>query len=107
MYRGCTIIKNGEELQIYHQLFWYLRPRTVIEVGVAGGGSSVWFADQLKLLDIPGHVYSMDIDLLLIEENVKKLNPNNVTFLQGDCNEVEKTFTPEMLSKLPRPWLLG
>ena len=105
-YRGCTIIKNAEELQVYHQLFWDLRPQTVIEVGVAGGGSAVWFADQLKLLDIPGHVYSMDIDLSLIEENVKKINPTNITFLQGNCNEIEKTFTPDMLSKLPRPWLL-
>ena len=106
VYRGSTIIKNADELQIYHQLFWYLRPRTVIEIGVAGGGSSMWFADQLKLLNIPGHVYSMDIDLSLIEENVKKMNLDNITFLQGNCNEVEKTFTPEMLSQLPRPWLL-
>ena len=106
VYRGCTIIKNAEELQAYHQLFWYVQPRTIIEVGVAGGGSSVWFADQFKLLDIPGHVYSMDINLSLIEENVKKLSPDNITFLQGDCNEIEKTFTPEMLSKLPHPWVL-
>ena len=104
MYRGCTVIKTAEELQIYHQLFWYLRPRTVIELGVGGGGSAVWFADQLNLLNIPGHVYSMDIDLSLIEENVKKLSLDDyITFLQGDCNEIDKTFTPEMLSKLPQP----
>ena len=24
VYRGCTVIKTAEELQIYHQLFWYL-----------------------------------------------------------------------------------
>ena len=106
VYRGCTVIKTAEELQIYHQLFWYLRPRTVIELGVGGGGSTVWFSDQMKLLDISGHVYSMDIDLSLVEENVKKIDLEIVTFLQGDCNTVEKTFTPEMLSKLPRPWLL-
>ena len=106
VYRGCTVIKTAEELQIYHQLFWYLRPRTVIELGVGRGGSSLWFADQLKLLDIPGHVYSMDIDLSLLEDNVKNLSPDNVTYLHGDCNAIEKTFTPEMLSELPRPWLL-
>ena len=106
LYRGCTVIKTPEELQIFHQLYWYLRPRTVIELGVGLGGSAIWYADQLKLLDIPGHVYSMDIDLSLIEENVKRIKPDNLTFLQGDSNEVEKTFTSEMLSKLPRPWLV-
>ena len=46
----------------------------------------------------------MDVDSSLLSKEAKELNPDNVTFLMGDCNEIEKTFTPGMLSKLPRPW---
>ena len=91
---------------LYHQLFWYLRPQTVMELGTCEGGSAVWFGDQLKLLDINGHVYSMDIDPSLLGEGVKKLDLDNVTFLQGDCYKIEETFTEEMLSMLPHPWVI-
>lgn len=106
IYRGCNLICSPEDYVLYHQLLWYVRPHTLIELGTCEGGSAVWFADQLKLLNIPGHVYSMDIDSSLLSEAVKKLNPDNVTFLQGDCNEIEKTFTPELLTKLPHPWVV-
>ena len=104
-YKGCNLLSSPEDYVLYHQLFYYLRPKTVIELGTCEGGSAIWFGDQLKLLDIQGgHVYSMDIDPSLLGEGAKKLNPDNVTFLTGDCNEIERTFTPEMLSKLPHPW---
>ena len=106
-YKGCNLISSPEDFVLYHQLFYYLRPKTVIELGTCEGGSAIWFGDQLKLLGIEGgHVYSMDIDPSLLSEGAKKLNPDNVTFLTGDCNEIEKTFTPEMLSKLPHPWAI-
>ena len=104
-YRGCNLISSPEDYVLYHQLFYYLRPKTVIELGTCEGGSAIWFGDQLQLLGIQGgHVYSMDIDPSLLGEGAKKLNPDNVTFLQGDCNKIEKTLTPEMLFKLPHPW---
>ena len=106
-YRGCNLISSPEDYVLYHQLFWYVKPKTIIELGTCEGGSAVWFGDQLKLLDIPdGHVYTMDIDPSLLGEGAKKLNPDNVTFLEGDCNKIEETFTPEILSKLPHPWVV-
>ena len=45
----------------YHQLFYSLRPRMVIELSACEGGSAIillWFGDQIKLLGIEGgHVY--------------------------------------------------
>ena len=86
--------------------FSHLKPHTVIELGTYGGGSAIWMADQLKLLDVPAHIYSMDIDPNLLEEEARKLKPDNVTYLEGDCFKIEKTFTSDMLSELPRPWLV-
>ena len=106
-YKGCNILSSPEDYVLYHQLFWYVKPKTIIELGTCSGGSAIWFGDQLKLLEIPdGHVYTMDLDSSLLGERVKSLNSDNVSFLQGDCNEIEKTFTPEMLSKLPHPWVV-
>ena len=105
-YKGCNIVSSPEDYVLYHQLFWYIKPKTVIEVGTCEGGSALWLGDQLKLLGITdGHVYTMELDPSL-PEGAKKLNPDNITFLQGDSNEIEKTFTPEMLSKLPHPWVV-
>ena len=58
-YRGCTIIKSPEDFPLYHMFFSHLKPHTVIELGTYGGGSAIWMADQLKLLDVPAHIYSM------------------------------------------------
>ena len=106
-YRGCSILKASEDLVIRHQLFWHLKPATVIELGTFTGTMAIWMADTLKLLDIPCQIYSMDKDLSLLEERVKELKPDNVTFLQGDSNAIEKTFTPELMSQLPHPWVIA
>lgn len=68
---------------LYQQLLYYVRPKTLIELGSFVGGSELWFTDTLKLLDIPCNVYSMDIDLSQLDEKVLRLKPNNLTFFEG------------------------
>lgn len=106
-HKGCSIIKSPDDMIIFQQLFWNLRPATIIELGTFTGGSAIWMADMLRLMEIKSRIYSMDIDLSLIEEQVKKLQPENVTFLEGDSNAIEKTFTEDFLSNLPHPWVVS
>ena len=107
LYRGCEVIKCPEDFVTFHQLFYYTRPAMVIELGTYVGGMAIWIADQLKLLDVnEAKVYSMDIDTSQLSDAAKKLKPDNVTYLQGDSNEIEKTFTPDLLSSLPHPWVV-
>ncbi len=105
-HRGCSIMKTADDMIIFNELLAHLKPATVIELGVCSGGSAVWIADMLKLMDVQSTVYSMDIDLSNIEECVKEIQPSNVHFLQGDSYEIEKTFTTEMIQSLPHPWLV-
>ncbi len=105
-HRGCQLLKSTNDMTILQQLFWELRPATVIELGTFTGGSAVWMADMLRLMDIKSHIFSMDVDPSLIEEEVKRLQPDNVTFLKGDSNAIEKTFTEEFLGSLAHPWLV-
>ena len=106
-HRGCQVMKSADDMIVYHQLLWNLRPATVIELGTFTGGSAIWLADMLRLMDIPSQIFSMDISHSNIEDCVLKLKPDNVTFLLGDCYKIEETFTPEFLKDLPRPWLIS
>ena len=105
-HRGCQLMKNGDDLVLLQLLLWYLRPATVIELGTFTGGSAVWYADMMRMMGIESQVYSMDITHSNIEDRVKEIKPDNVTFLLGDSNAIEKTFTKEFLNDLPHPWLI-
>ena len=105
-YRGFDICKCPIDYSLYHQLFYLVEPKTVIELGTLSGGMAIWMADTLGLLGLEASIYSMDIDPSNRSELVNKLKPDNVTFLQGDSFEIEKTFTDEFLKSLPHPWVL-
>lgn len=64
-------------------------------------------ADTLGLLDVNCDIYSMDLDPSNRSEIVNKLKPPNVSFLQGNSFEIEKTFTDEFLKNLPHPWVFS
>ena len=106
LHRGIQILKSPDDLAIYTQMFWHVRPRTIIELGTFAGGSAIWMADNLNSSGIDCHIYSIDIDLSMISEEAKKTKPDNVTFLQGDCNAMDQTLSPQMLAGLPHPVMI-
>lgn len=63
-------------------------------------------ADAVNTLDIACRVYSFDIDLTLIDDVVKKHQPENLKFFYCDCNALEKTFTPDFMAKICHPMVL-
>ena len=105
-HRGCQLLKGADDLILLQLLLWNLRPATVIELGTFTGGSAVWYSDMMRMMGIESQVYSMDITHAYIEDRVKEIKPDNVTFLLGDSNAIEKTFTKDFLHDLPHPWLI-
>lgn len=77
-----------------------VRPRTIVEIGSAEGGSAVWFAAQARALDLDTHVYSLDINI------VTGVSDDDVTFLQGDIHNLEASDLPQVLASCPRPLLV-
>ncbi len=104
-YRGFDICKSPLDFVLYHQLLDLVKPKTIIELGTLSGGMAIWMADTLGLLDIKSDIYSMDLDPSNRSELVNKFKPDNVTFLQGDAFEIERTFTDKFLKSLPHPWV--
>ena len=100
-YRGCDMFKVPEDLSILYQMFWHVRPRTVLELGSYNGGSALWMADALNGANIECSVFSMDIDLSLLHPQIKSIQLPNLSFIQGDCNKLQEAFPPEFLSAQP------
>jgi len=103
-YRGVPMAKDPFDMVIYEILLYELQPRTVIELGAYTGASALWMADTLRTSDIPAHVFSLDIDLTLVDELARR--SSDVTFLEGDCNQIEQVLPANRLAELPHPIVL-
>ena len=105
-YGGVCSLTGALDVVIYSQLFGLIQPQTVFELGSLFGGSALYIANMLKLQSPRGHVYSVDIDLSLLDPRVKDLKPDNLTFIQGDMYKIEEVFPSSMLESLAHPWVV-
>jgi cephalosporin hydroxylase len=103
-YRGIPMAKDPFDMVLYQHLLFEVKPRTIIELGAYTGASAMWMADLLKTFDCDSHVYAVDIDLTLIDQQAKS-HPGT-TFIQGDCNQIEQIWPVETLTQLPHPLIL-
>ena len=76
-WRGYTIWKNPLDLFMYAEIVHETRPTLIIETGTYTGGSSLYWADMLKLNLIDGHVLTTDINPmpnLPVDERITYMN---------------------------------
>lgn len=98
-WKGVPMQKTIFECALYPMLLWELKPKTIIEVGSGTGASAVWMADQAKAFGVQAHIYSLDL-------HKSPLTHEWVTFIEGNCNEIERVLPHTMLVSLPHPWLV-
>lgn len=60
---GMPIIQYPQDLVALQEIIWKVQPDLIIETGVARGGSLVFYASMLRLLDNHGLVVGIDVDL--------------------------------------------
>ena len=106
VYRGMDMLKGPLDTAVLSQLFWHVRPRTVIELGAFTGASAIWITDNLNDANIESNVFSVDIDLSLIHPSAKMLKPPNLTFIEGDTTKIEKVLPSDFLAAQPHPIVL-
>ena len=94
-WKGIPFLKSPLDIAIYQSLMWELKPATIIELGAYGGGAAIWMADMMELWGVPAKIYSVDINLGLLDEKAKSCK--HVSFLQGDVNNMEAIFSSEEL----------
>ncbi|NEO53107.1 MAG: cephalosporin hydroxylase [Okeania sp. SIO3B5] len=103
-WKGILSNQGIAERTMYEMLLHELQPGTIIELGALNGGTVVWFADILSVFGVKTEIYSVDIDLSLIDERAK--SDQRIHFIEGDCTQIEKVLSPKLLESLPHPWLV-
>lgn len=84
---GRKIVKNQFDLARYFYLLHALRPDVVVETGLQGGGSALFFLDALRMLRLPDTLYvGVDLDARMALEAVQGHGAENpVVLVSGDC----------------------
>jgi cephalosporin hydroxylase len=98
-WKDTILFKTVFDLGIYQMLMWELKPKTVIEIGSGTGGSAVWMSDLMT-------AYNLDCKIISVDIYRPSIQYKNVTFLKGDCYQIEAALDAQMLSLLPHPWLV-
>lgn len=98
-YKGVPLIKNPFDFAIYPMLIWELKPRVILEIGSASGGSALWLADLLRTFNIAGSVHSFDL------KPVTGVADPLVSFGFLDLDDDATWPSADFMSGLPHPIL--
>jgi len=60
---GRPIIQYPQDIVALQEIIWRVRPQTIVETGIAHGGSTLLFASLLELLGGDGRVVAVDVDI--------------------------------------------
>jgi cephalosporin hydroxylase len=71
---------------VFQELVWDLKPKVIVEIGVARGGSVILSSSLLHLLGNGGRVFGLDIDIrahnrVAVENHMLS---KNITLIEGD-----------------------
>lgn len=87
---GRPIIKYPDDMVVMQELLWKLKPDLVIETGIAHGGSIIFTASILKMMNIKKFkVIGVDIDIR--KHNLSEIKKSNVykymKLFEGSSND--------------------
>jgi cephalosporin hydroxylase len=99
-YKGIRTLKNPFDWALYPMLLWETRPQTIFEIGSNRGGSALWLADTMRSFDAPTHIHSIDL------RASSEVKDPQITFHQGDANELDSVFTADFMREVARPLLV-
>jgi cephalosporin hydroxylase len=87
---GVPVIQIPQDLQALQEIIWDAKPDLIIEAGIAWGGTLVFSASMLAILEAcdvieKGHVLGLDIDIRPHNKEAIKTHPlsKKITMIEG------------------------
>ena len=88
-FMGKKVFKCPNDLWIYQEIFWELKPELIIECGTFHGGSALYYAKLFDIMDIEGQIITIDVDAMPDIPVHKR-----ITYLSGS------SISPEIIKKV-------
>ena len=101
---GRPIIKFPNDMVVYQELIWDLKPELIIETGIAHGGSLIFSASLLSLIG-KGRVVGIDIDIREHNRIEIEKHPMSslITMIEGDSTSDAVLNQVESVAKFEGP----
>jgi cephalosporin hydroxylase len=81
---GRKVFKCPNDLWIYQEILWELKPDVIIECGTFHGGSALYYAKLFYMMELDGEIITIDVDAMP-EMPVHK----RITYLLGSSTSIE------------------
>ena len=89
---GRPVIQFPQDMIAMQEIIWRVRPELIIETGIAHGGSIIYYASLLEMMNIDGQVLGVDIDIRDHNRRAIESHPMNsrIVMIEGSsvANEV-------------------
>jgi len=93
---GVPIIQEPQDMQMLQEIIWKVKPDLIIETGIAWGGSIIFSASMMALLEVcgeveNGQVLGIDIDIRSHNKKAILTHPlsKKITMLEGSSIDEE------------------
>ena len=96
---GFSVLQFPLDLQLYQELVYREKPTFILQTGVCGGGSVMFFASLLDLIGAPPSALVIGVDIIL-REDAKQLSHPRIRLIEGDA--VGAKVLQEIRSILPK-----
>ena len=85
---GIPMIQLPEDILMIQELIYKVRPDVIVETGTAHGGTAVFYASMLELLE-KGHVISIDIEVRKHNHLAIQAHPmsKHITLIEGSSTD--------------------
>jgi len=86
---GRPIIQYPQDMVAMQEIVWAVKPDLIVETGIAHGGSLVYYASLLHLLDGDGLVVGVDIDIRAHNREAIEAHPmsKRIRMIEGSSTD--------------------